>query len=184
MARPKNKKDLIEAAEANFSKLWLLIESMPEETLDTEFDFSNDPRRKEAHWSRDKNLRDVLIHLYEWHQLLLNWINQNMSGNPSDFLPKPYTWKTYGEMNMELWKKHQETSLEDAEKMVKTSHKTALESVQAFSNEALFTKQFFNWTGTTSLGSYCVSSLSSHYDWAIKKLRAHANNSSKDNNER
>ncbi|MGO3678157.1 MAG: ClbS/DfsB family four-helix bundle protein, partial [Microbacteriaceae bacterium] len=32
---------------------------------------------------------------------------------------------------------------------------------------------FFPWTGTTSLGSYCVSATSSHYDWAIKKIRAH-----------
>lgn len=29
---------------------------------------------KETHWIRDKNLRDVLVHLYEWHQLLLNLV--------------------------------------------------------------------------------------------------------------
>ena len=29
--------------------------------------------KKEAHWSRDKNVRDVLIHLYEWHQLMLKF---------------------------------------------------------------------------------------------------------------
>jgi hypothetical protein len=42
-----------------------------------------------------------------------------------------------------------------------------------FSNEELFTKQHFHWTGTTTLGSYCISALSSHYDWATKKIRAH-----------
>jgi hypothetical protein len=173
MARPKNKEDFVVAAMENFSKLWLCIESIPEVTLDTEFDFSSDLKKKEAHWSRDKNLRDVLIHLYEWHQLLLNWISKNMSGNKSNFLPKPYTWKTYGEMNIEFWKNHQETQLEDAMKMVKMSHQKSLKLVQKFSNDALFTKQYFDWTGTTSLGSYCVSALPSHYDWATKKLRAH-----------
>jgi hypothetical protein len=31
----------------------------------------------------------------------------------------------------------------------------------------------FTWTGTTSLGSYCVSASSSHYDWAMKKIKNH-----------
>lgn len=174
MTRPTNKEDLIKAAEENLAKLWQIIESIPEETIDTEFDFSGDLKKKEAHWSRDKNLRDVLVHLHEWHQLLLNWISANMAGNKSDFLVKPYTWKTYGEMNIEFWKKHQETQLEQAKIMINTSHEKVLELVQTFSNEALFTKQFFDWTGTTSLGSYCISATSSHYDWAAKKLRAHA----------
>jgi hypothetical protein len=29
-------------------------------------DYSEDEKKKEARWKRDKNLRDVLIHLYEW----------------------------------------------------------------------------------------------------------------------
>ena len=41
-----------------------------------------------------------------------------------------------------------------------------------FTNEELFIKAYFPWTGTTSLGSYFVSATSSHYEWAIKKLRA------------
>lgn len=171
MGRPTTKKDLIEAANSNFEKLWQLIGSMTEQTQNTAFDFSDDIKKKEAHWQRDKNLRDVLIHLYEWHQLLLNWIKLNMAGNKENFLPRPYNWKTYGEMNIEFWEKHQNTSLEEATDKVKESHKAVLDSIQAFSNEALFSKQFFNWTGTTTLGSYCVSATSSHYEWAIKKVK-------------
>ena len=51
-----------------------------------------------------------------------------------------------------------------------------MELVDGFTNEELFTKNIFNWTGATTLGSYCVSSTSSHYDWAIKKLKAHRKN--------
>ncbi len=80
-----------------------LIDSISKKVLNTEFDFSDDLKKKEAHWGRDKNLRDVLIHLYEWHQLLLNWIESNTNGNKSNFLPEPYTWKTYGEMNIKFW---------------------------------------------------------------------------------
>ncbi|RDH46401.1 ClbS/DfsB family four-helix bundle protein [Zooshikella ganghwensis] len=179
MARPSTKKEMIEAANINFTKLWQLIDSMPDESFKKDFYFSNDPKKKEAHWKRDKNLRDVLVHLYEWHQLLLSWIKSNTAGKKRNFLPEPYTWKTYGEMNIEIWKKHQNTSLEKAKKLLNESHASVLEVIQAFSDEALFTKQYFDWTGTTTLGSYCVSAMSSHYEWAIKKLRAHHKNVSR-----
>ena len=173
MPRPQNKIELIEAAEVNFKKLWQIIDSMTEESLKIEFNFSNDSKKKEAHWQRDKNLRDILIHLYEWHQLLLNWIKSNMAGKRSNFLPEPYNWKTYGEMNIKFWEKHQNTKLDDAKEMFNQSHKDALKLIQSFSDDELFIKKYFDWTGTTTLGAYCVSALPSHYDWAIKKLRAH-----------
>ncbi len=76
-------------------------------------------------------------------------------------------------MNIEFWRNHQNTQLEDAKIKVKASHDKVLLLVNTFSEQELFTKQFYDWTGTTSLGSYCVSDMPSHYDWAIKKLRAH-----------
>lgn len=173
MARPTSKNDLIEAGNTNYEKLWKLINSMTEVELNTEFDFSDEVKKKEAHWKRDKNLRDILIHLYEWHQLLLNWIHSNINGKKSHFLPEPYNWKTYGEMNVEFWKKHQTTKLERSKEMFIESHKSVLDLIETFSNKELFTKKVFDWTGTTTLGSYCVSATSSHYDWAMKKIRTH-----------
>jgi hypothetical protein len=52
-------------------------------------------------------------------------------------------------------------------------HREVLKLIESFTNEELFTKKYYSWTGTTSLGSYAVSSTSSHYDWAIKKLKQH-----------
>jgi len=72
---------------------------------------------------------------------------------------------------MKFWVKHQSTPYEDAKKMLLQSHKEVLALIEGFSNEELFEKQYFKWTGTTSLGSYCVSATSSHYDWAIKKIK-------------
>lgn len=98
MARPKTKAELITAAATNYEKLNVLISGLIETELKTPFDFSKDVKKKEAHWRRDKNLKDILIHLYEWHQLLLNWVKSNQNGDNKLFLPKPYTWKTYGAM--------------------------------------------------------------------------------------
>ena len=71
MPRPRAKKELLTDAKENYEKFNLLISNMTEDELNTPFDFSKDEKKKEAHWKRDKNLRNILIHLYEWHQLIL-----------------------------------------------------------------------------------------------------------------
>jgi hypothetical protein len=44
--------------------------------------------------------------------------------------------------------------------------------IEKHTDEELFTKQKYKWTGTTSLGSYLVSATSSHYDWGIKQIKS------------
>ena len=161
MPRPTTKADLIQAANEQFAKLWTLIGEMSDEEKSADI-VPNE---------RDKNVRDVLVHLYEWHCLLLNWIQTNTNGKPAPFLPAPYNWKTYPQMNVVFWEKHQNTSYTDAETMLKKTHKEVLALIETFSNEALFSKGAFDWTGTTTLGSYCVSATSSHYDWAFKDIK-------------
>ena len=68
MGRPATKTDLLTAAAANYEKLNTLVSGLTEKELSTPFDFSGDEKKKETHWKRDKNLRDIFIHLYEWHQ--------------------------------------------------------------------------------------------------------------------
>ena len=84
MGRPTTKTDLLTAATTNYEKLNTLISELTEQELSTPFDFS-DSKKKEAHWKRDRNLRDILIHLYEWHQLLLNWVQSNREGNNTTY---------------------------------------------------------------------------------------------------
>jgi len=172
MGRPQTKQDLIIAGNEQFKKLWDIIDSMSEVKQNAIFDFDENIG-KEAHWKRDKNIRDVLIHLYEWHQLLLNWVSANQNGENKPFLPEPYNWKTYGDMNVEFWKKHQNISYDKSKEVLKESHNKVIKMIETFSNEDLFTKNHFKWTGGSTLGQYCVSATSSHYDWAIKKMKAH-----------
>lgn len=174
MGRPTSKPELISAATENYEQLYELISMLSEKELLIPFKF--DEKKKEAHWKRDKNLRDILTHLYEWHQLLLNWVSSNRNGEDKPLLPQPYNWRTYGDMNMELWKKHQKTSLEEAKAMLEKSHREVMELIDTFTNEELFTKGVFRWAGNSTLGSYFISNTSSHYNWAIKKLKAHRRN--------
>jgi hypothetical protein len=161
MPRPTTKADLIEAANTNFEKLTTLIESLSDEERLADI-FPNE---------RDKNVRDVLVHLSEWHRLLVEWINANTKGVAAPFLPEPYNWRTYPHMNIEFWKKHQSTPYADAAATLQKTHAEALSLIETFSNDQLFAKNAFPWTGSATLGSYCVSATSSHYDWAIKDIK-------------
>lgn len=173
MPRPTTKTELIELANKQYDKMWDLINSMTDDEQISSFIFDTILVGKEAHWKRDKNTRDVLIHLYEWHQLLLNWITANQKGELTSFLPSPYNWRTYGKMNIGFFDKHQNTPYLTSKELLIESHCNVMGIIELFSNDELFAKNQFSWTGTATLGSYCVSATSSHYDWAMKKIKKH-----------
>lgn len=172
MARPKTKIELTEAANDSFNKMWQLIDSIAIQQQELNFNFG-DKIGKETHWLRDENIKDVLIHLYEWHQLLLKWLAANQEDNTQPFLPEPYNWRTYPQLNVEFKAAHQATSLEMAKILLEKSHQQVMSALKAFSDIELFEKQYFKWTGSSNLGSYFISSTSSHYQWAIKKIKLH-----------
>lgn len=172
MVRSTTKIDLIETCQTNYLELMTLITEMPEEKRNAIFSFDLE-KEKGAHWRRDRNLRDVLIHLYEWHCLLLHWVSANQSGVVTTFLPEGYNWKTYGEMNQKFWETHQETSFEEAFACFQESHQQVRLLIETFSNEELFLKNVYPWTDGSTLGSYFVSATGSHYNWAVKKIRKH-----------
>lgn len=96
MSRPTTKPDLIEAANERFSKLWSLIDTMTEEEQNSLFLFED----------RDKNLRDILVHLYEWHQMVNRWHRiGTIEGGIPEVPGKGYTWRTLPDLNLEIWKK-------------------------------------------------------------------------------
>ena len=161
MSRPSTKDALLELAEKNYNELMNVIDSLSLEEQKGIFPFEG----------RDRQIRDCLVHLYEWHNLFIKWAQSNLDGNFIPFLPEPYNWKNYPEMNIKFWEKHQSTSLDAAKNLFMLTHEQCIELINQFSNEELFIKKHFNWTGTTSLGSYAVSATSSHYEWALKIIK-------------
>lgn len=170
MARAKTKTELIEASTTMFSKLMMMLESLTKEQQTALFKFDLE-KEKGAHWKRDRNVHDVLIHLYEWHQLLLEWVNSNSNGEKKQFLKDGYNWRTYGEMNIEFMEKNKDSTYDEALLKLKESHRDVMHLLEPFSDEELFSKGIFDWTGGTTLGSYFVSATSSHYEWALKKIK-------------
>lgn len=171
MGRPKTKEDLVRDAIDSYKKLNLMIDNLTEEELNTPFDFST-LNRSEKHWVRDKNLRDIIIHLYEWQVLMINWMDSNTKGIEKPFLLDGYTWKNYDKMNQMFWEKHQNTSLDKAKELLDDTNNKVMSLLDNYNTEELFTKGYYKWVGS-SLGQYFISVTLGHYDWAMTKLKAH-----------
>ncbi len=161
MPRPKTKNELITLNNKNYDKLLAFIGSFSEKQLNQEF--------PEGYLNR--NIRDVLAHLHHWHILMLNWYKVGMAGNKPDMPAKGYTWKTTPDLNKEIWRKYKDIDINEIKKVLQNSFDELQKIIGKHTQEELFEKRRFKWTGTTSLGSYLISSTSSHYDWAYKLIK-------------
>lgn len=161
MARPKSKNELLHLSQQNFEKLWGFIEGLSPEAQNEEF----------PEGTMNRNIRDVLAHLYHWHLMFLDWYKIGMSGQKPAMPAPGYTWKDMPALNRWIWEKYQDFSLSEAKDLFQESAGKLRAIIESHSNEALFEKKRYAWTGSTSLGAYIISATSSHYDWAWKLIK-------------
>ena len=161
MPRPKTKGELILASQTNFEKLKTFVNSLSESERNKTF----------PEGTLNRNIRDVLAHLHHWHLLFLEWYNIGMAGKKPDMPAKDYTWKTLPALNKIINQKYSEVSLEEVNQMLNGSFSNIQKIMEQHSNEELFEKKRYHWTGSTSLGAYLISATSSHYDWAYKLIK-------------
>jgi len=82
-----------------------------------------------------------------------------------------YTWKTLPDLNKKIWKDTQHLDLISAKKLLDKSFKKVQAVITNHSDNELFEKKRYKWTGSTSLGAYLIHNTSSHYHWAIKIIK-------------
>lgn len=164
MPRPTSKNELLKLSDENLNKLLDFIDSLPEEYKNKEY------KNNELN-ERDRTIADVLTHLHEWHLMVMNWYKIWMSGKKPAIPWEWYTWKTLPAYNRMVWEKYKWTKLDDAIKMLKKSHKEITALIEKHTDEELFTRAKYEWTGNNALGAYLISSTSSHYDWGLKTIK-------------
>lgn len=161
MAKPATKEELITQTEGNFATLMNLVESLSPEQLESEF----------PEGSLNRNVRDVLAHLHHWHIMFLDWYEVGMKDEKPDMPAKGYTWQMMPDLNRKINADYQEIGWQKALELLKGSYKQVFEIMEQHSEEDLFTKKKYKWTGSTSLGIYLISNTCGHYNWAIKFIK-------------
>lgn len=161
MPRPKSKNELITLSQNNYKKLMTLVNSYSNEDVKKDF-----PKG-----TLNRNIKDVLAHLHQWHFMLLDWYEIGMKGEKPDMPAKGYTWKTLPDLNKKIWEDSKHITLEEAKVLLDKSYLEVQKLINKHPNEALFEKKRYKWTGSTSLAAYLISNTSSHYDWAFKLIK-------------
>lgn len=119
----------------------------------------------------DWSAKDLLAHLDAWLELFLGWERIGSAGGQPAMPAPGFTWAELPALNAEL----RSRSLGDAPDAVmsrlRSSHQQAWDVIAGYTDDDLFAKRRYGWTGTTSVGSYAVSATTSHYAWARKEVR-------------
>lgn len=161
MARPQTKEELLLLSQGNMDKLLTYIDALPEAEQLTEF----------PEGTLNRNIRDVLGHLHHWHLMMAQWYEVGMDGQKPEMPAPGFTWKTVPELNRQIRETYSEIPLSEVRELVKESHLVLRQLIHQHSEEELFEKKYYGWTGSTSLAAYLISATSSHYDWALKLIK-------------
>lgn len=155
------KQELLKQAQQSFDELISIINKIP--TRKRNFTVETN--------ERDKNFRDVLMHLYEWHAMLERWYREGMDGDTPSMPAAGYNWRNIHDLNFLIWQQYTDVTLSVAVKRVTLSHQRVLSIIDLHTDEEIFTKKYYKWTKTSNLYSYFAANTVSHYIWAIERCR-------------
>jgi uncharacterized protein (TIGR03083 family) len=146
MGRPTSKPELMAAAEHEFDRLWAAVRAVSPSELET-------PGACDS-WS----VKDILAHL-------------DARGDPTSMPDEGFTWAQTSALNARI---HADTAGDPWDEVcdrLRDSYARIVAVLSGYSDDDLFAKKRYRWTGSTSVGSYTVSATSSHYAWASGLIR-------------
>jgi hypothetical protein len=158
MSRPTTRGELLERAGREFEQLFDAAEAIEPERRSGPSDY---PRG---------SVKDMLAHLDAWHRMFLEWERVGRTGEIAEMPAPGHTWKTTPALNREIHERHADDPWAAVLDGLRASHAQVVQVIAAYSDDELFEKRRYRWTGSTSVGSYAVSATTSHYDWALKHL--------------
>ena len=159
MPRPTTKKQLLETIEVEQKALEQFLASLSPAQM-------TQPGVV-GEWS----VKDVLAHLLEWQDMLLNWHATALKGKVPAVPAEGLSWAQLPLLNQRIYEKHCNRPFADIQKEFRASYKKTLSVIQGLSDKDLFTRGRYAWTKTITLGSYFASCTSSHYLWARKNIK-------------
>ena len=155
----QSKEQLLTDAEQQFQALLHFIQAIPSKKRALSIDTTK----------RNKNFRDVLMHLYEWHAMLERWYREGMDGDTPEMPAPGFKWRQLDKLNDQIRDNYDHIKLSQSIKKVTLSHNRVMKLIDQHTDEQIFTKQYYKWTKTSNLYSYFVANTSNHYSWALKQ---------------
>lgn len=154
MPRARTKQELIDLGKEQYDLLLQNLKEIESEKLQDDFVFEN------------RTPKDIVAHLVAWHKLMETWYTKGMDDEEVEIPAPGYSFKDTPKLNEDLYQEYKNVEWDDIIAEFKSTHKLMMGWIKKHSDKELFTKKLYNWSGSTSIGSYFASATSSHYQWA------------------
>ena len=159
MPRPTNKAELLADSRKEFDALEKFLETLPPDQL-TEPGALGD-------WS----VKDVLAHLYEWHQMVFCWYEAGLRGETPAVPAEGYKWSQLPALNQAIYERYRDRPLGDVLGDLRASHQRTVALIEELDEETLFARGLYPWMNKNHLAAYFTSNTGSHYRWARTEMR-------------
>ncbi len=158
MRKPLGKSELLEQIQIEHERLGETLSAFTE------------PEMLQRGVTEEWSVKDVLVHLTDWEQRLLNWYQAGLRGQVPT-LPAPgMTWADLPALNAQIVERHRQTSLARIMADYARSYQQVLKTMQAIPDSYLV-GSYFAWTKKRTLADYAASYTFEHYRWANSLIR-------------
>jgi hypothetical protein len=117
------------------------------------------------------SVKDFLAHRTEWGRMMLAWYRTEKKGKKAAVPTDKYKWNQLRQLNAHIYTTYKDVSLKKIERDFKKVHDELQKLVEGLSDNELFTKEQYNFTGTSDLATYLNSSTAAHYRSARRHIQ-------------
>ena len=157
MSRFSTKEELLADAAAARAKLEGLLEEIPDAA-------------KLHPIVEGMSVKDFITHRTAWGRMMINWYNEAAAGSTPAVPAEGYTWGQLNELNAEIHARFVDTPLDEANARFTQTNDKLFRLIDACTDEELFEKRFYSFTGTTDLAAYFTSATGGNYRSAYKHI--------------
>jgi hypothetical protein len=122
-------------------------------------------------WGDSWNVRDLVAHLTEWHQLFLGWFEAGQRGLIPAIPAAGFSCREIRPLNREIQRKYSASDPAEMRRQLGSSHRKVLALAEQLTQRQLLEPGHFAWTKKNALVTYLGPNMASHYRFATKALR-------------
>lgn len=129
------------------------------------------PKKKKAvEVVEGMSIKDFLAHRTEWGRMMIRWYEEGAAGGTPAVPTEEFKWNQLKELNADIHRRFDKTSLVKIEAEFAAVHDELYRMIEKMTEDELFTKQHYSFTGTSDLVTYLNSATASHYRSARRHI--------------
>lgn len=157
MSRFNSKQELVDDAAKALTKLEELLASIPDEA-------------KLAEVTDGMSVKDFLAHRTEWGRMMIRWYTEAKDGQSPAVPSEAFKWNQLKALNADIHDRYADIALDDATVAFDSVNTRLFGLIDGCSEDELFSKGVYAFTGKSDLATYFSSSTGGHYRSAFKHI--------------